>query len=231
MSLPFLLLFAAADSRAQEGLPVAVFVRTLDTPSLPPLKAEVHAAEIKRTRDEMFKVAAQLRKEHGDKTSAWPPEVWSVFYDASDANTLAVARRDYQPLETRDGLTDSVEDVLRGAGVNKAMTLVPSAAEAALVVQIIGRRRASPPSPYDNHYFIRFRLAPGGKMTGARFLEVTREYKWDGVWSTLIAHAKESSEYVELEAGSPASYKTCAAMLRAIVDAFIRARLDPAKKK
>ena len=34
----------------------------------------------------------------------------------------------------------------------------------------------------------------------------------------------------ELEAGSPASYKNCAGMVRAIVEGFIRAQMDPAKR-
>jgi hypothetical protein len=179
----------------------------------------------------MFAVAAQLRKQHGDKTSAWPPEVWKVFYVAEDANTLAVARRDYEAPETHLGLADSVEDFVRGASTNKAMTVVTGVDEASLVVRIIGRRRASASGPTDNRYFIRFRLAPGGKMTGPRFLEVTQGYKWDTLWSKVIAHPKDASGYFELEAGSPASFKNCAALLRAVIEGFIKTRLDPAKKK
>ena len=221
-----------AAGRAQEAFPAPVFVTHLETPPLPPLKPEQHEAAIRGTRDQMFEVAAQLRKQHGDKTSAWPPEVWMVFYDAEDAHTLAVARRDYQPPETRLGLADSVEDFLRGAGGNKGMTMVASADQASLVVQITGRRRiASAPGPTDNRYFIRFRLVPGTKMTGERFLDLTRGYKWNNLWSKQIVHAKDASPYVELEAGSMASYKNCAGMVRAIVETFIRARLDPSRKK
>ena len=140
-------LAGAAEARAQETLPVSVFVTHLETQPLPPLKPEAHEAEIKRTRDEMFAVAAQLRKQHGDKTSAWPPEVWKVFYDAQDVHTLTVARRDYQPPETRLGLADSAEDFVRGAGGNKSMTIVTSVDQASLMVQITGRRTASASGP------------------------------------------------------------------------------------
>jgi hypothetical protein len=225
------MLLPAAEGRAQETLPVAVAVTTLDTPQLPKLKPEVHEAEIKRTRDEMYAVAAQLRKQHGDKTSAWPPEVWNVFYVAEDANTLAIARRDYEDPDTHLGLADSVEDVVRGASANKSMTMATAADEASLVVRIIARRAASAAGVTDNRYFIRFRLAPGGKMTGARFLELTQGYKWDSVWSKVIAHPKDASGYFELEAGSPASFKNCAALLRAVLEGFIKTRMDPAKKK
>jgi hypothetical protein len=224
----FLVLLVAAEGGAQETLPVPVLVTSLETQPLPPLKPEAHEAAIKQARDEMFAVAAQLRKQHGDKTGNWPPDVWKQFYVAEDAHTLAVARRDYEAPETRLGLADSAEDFVRGAGGNKAMTV---ADEASLVVQIVGRRRASASGPTDNRYFIRFRLIPGAKMTGARFLEATQGYKWDTPWSKVIAHPKDASGSFELEAGSPASYKNCAGMVRGIVEGFIKGRLDPGRKK
>jgi hypothetical protein len=230
--IAFALLLTAAAGHAQEVLPIPVFVTHLETPPMPPLKPEQHVAEISRTKNKMFDVAAELRKEHGDKTKAWPPEVWNVFYIAEDAHQQAVARRDYQPAETRLGLDDSVQDFLRGVGGNKGMMMVTSAADAALVVHITGRRRVeSVPGPTDNRYFIRFRLAPGSKMTGERFAELTRGYKWDTPWATLITHAKDASGYVELEAGSMASYKNCAGMVRAIVELFIRKQMGPARSK
>ena len=222
---------AAAECRALEALPVPVLVTRLETQPLPPLKPEVHEDAIKQTRAEMFAVGEQLRKQHGDKTSAWPPEVWQLFYVAEDAHTLTVARRDYESPDTRLGLADSAEDFVRGAGANKAMRMVTGADEASLLVQIIGRRRASVSGPTDNRYFIRFRLVPGAKMTGARFLELTQGYKWNNLWSKVIAHPNDASGYFELEAGSPASYKNCAGMVRAIVEGFIKAQLDPARRK
>lgn len=224
-------LLAPAGGRMQETLPAPVFVAHLEVRPPPPLKPEQHEAASRQTRDEMFAVAAQLRKQHGDKTSAWPPEVWRVFYDAEDAHTLAVARRDYQPPETGLGLADSVEDFIRGAEDSKAMTLVAKPDDALLSLLITGRRRASAQGTTDNRYFIRFRVVPGAKMTRERFLELTHGYKWNNLWSKAIARPRDASAYVELEAGSPASYKNCAGMVRAIVQNFIWERLDPAKKK
>lgn len=229
--IPIVIGLAAPAGRAQEPFPVPVFVTTLETPPLPPLKPEQHEAEYKRTRSEMFALAEKLRKEHGDKTSNWPPEVWKEFYVAEDAHTLAVARRDYQPRETRLSLEDSVADFLRGAAGHKGMTVVTTADEAALVVQIVGRRRSSPPGITDNSYFIRFRLLPGAKMTAERFHELTYGYKWNNIWTKLVAHPTGASPYIDLEAGSPASWKNCAASVRAIVDFFIRERMDPSRKK
>lgn len=215
------MLLLAGGGGAPQAPPVPVFVTHLETAPLPPLKPQEHDAAITRTRNEMLAVAAKLRTQHGDKTSAWPPEVRQVFDAAEDSHTLAVARPDYQPSGTRLGLADSVEDFVRGAGENKGMTLVPNAGEALLLVQITGRRRTSPPGPTDNRYFIRFRVAPGEKMTAERFVELTRGFKWNDPWTKLIARAKDGSMYVDLEAGSMASYKNCAAMVRAIVWRFI----------
>lgn len=217
--------------RAQEALPVPVFVTHLQTPDLPRLKPEQHEAAITGARSQMFDVAAQLRKQHGDKTSNWPPAVWAEFYVAEDAHTGAVARRDFEAPETKLRLADTVEDFLRGAGGNKAMTVVTSAQEAALVVQMTGRRLISATGPTDNRYFIRFRISPGTKMSSERFIELVNGHKWNNLWTKVISHPREGSMYADLEAGSMASWKNCAGMVRTIVESFIRARMDPAKKK
>ena len=216
--LLLVMLVAPAECLALDAFPVPVLVTQLETQPLPPLKPEVHEAAIKQTRAEMFAVAEQLRKQHGDKTSAWPPDVWKLFYVAEDAHTLAVARRD-----TKRPKRASASQIPRRISsavpaANKAMTMVTSAEDASLVVQIIGRRRASASGPTDNRYFIRFRLGPGAQLTAARFLELTQGYKWDNLWTKVIAHPKDGSGYFELEAGSPASYKNCAGMVRAIVE-------------
>lgn len=215
---------------AQDPLPVPVFVTHLETPQLPPLRPEQHEAESNRTRAEMFERAAQLRKRHGDKTSAWPPAVWKEFYVAEDAHRLAVARRDYEPANTRLLLADSVKD-LRDARANKFITMVTSMEEASLVVQVTGRRRTSPPGPTDNRYFIRFRLAPGERMSAEQFDELTTGVKWDSLWAKVIAHPTADSPCVDLEAGAMASWKQGADMVRGIVLGFVRDRMDPERKK
>lgn len=204
------LLLLPAAAAAQETLPVPVFVTHLEVTPLPPLKPQEHEAAAQQTRSARNALAERLHKEHGSKTSAWPADVWETFYLADDAHTLAVARRDYQPRETLLALDDSVEDVRRNRG-NKYMTLVTDAAQAALLVQITGRRRISRTDVFDNGYFIRFRVAPGPGMSMDRFLELTRGYNWNGAFSKLISRARPGTPYVDLEAGSPVSYKNCAA--------------------
>jgi hypothetical protein len=221
----------AANALAQETLPIPVFVTHLEAPPPPPLKPEQHLAAISNTRDEMFAVAAKLRKEHGDQTKQWPPEVWKIFNDAADVHWMAVARRDYEQPQTRLSLDDSVADFVRGAGGNRGMTLLQSADEAALVVQITGRRYAPGSDVYENAYFIRFRIAPGAKMSSERFIELTRDYNWTDGYTRTFSRPKDGAMYVDLEAGTPVSYRNGAGTVRAIVERFIRARMDPAKKK
>jgi hypothetical protein len=220
-----------AEALAQESLPVPVYVTHLETELPAPLKPEQHAAAFSSTREEMFAVAAKLRKEHGDKTSAWSPEVWKIFNDVEDAHMMTVARRDYQRSETQLGLADSVEDFVRGAAANKGMTLVKGADEASLLVHITGRRYAPGSDVYENKYFVRFRLAPGPKMTPERFVELTRDYKWTDGYTKVFSRPKDGAVYVDLEAGTPVSYRNGAGTVRAIVERFIRSRIDPARKK
>lgn len=111
------------------------------------------------------------------------------------------------------------------------MTGVASAQEAALVLQIVGRRRIQAPGVTDNTHFIRFRLLPGGKMTGARFLELTRDYKWNNLWLKLLAHPQDENGCYEMEAGTFASWKNAAGMVRSTVERFIKTRIDPGRKK
>jgi hypothetical protein len=215
---------------AQEVLPIPVFVTSIQVPSPPPLKPEAHAAAIEGAKSAMYDLAAKLRKEHGDNTKAWPPQVWDRFNVAEDAYQLAIARQAYQAPETRQLLDNSVADLARDAR-GKAMTVVGSAQEAALVVQIVGRRQIQAPGVTDNTHFIRFRLLPGGKMRGARFLELTRDYKWNNLWLKVLAHPQDENGYYEMEAGTFASWKNAAGMVRSTVELFIKTRIDPARKK
>ena len=224
-------LFVGSVAHAEQALPVPVFVTTLQTPLPPPMTPEEHTAAFNRTRTEMFDLGRKLRSEHGGKTSAWPRDVWKTFNDAEDAHTMTIARRNYEKRETQLALGDSQADFVRDATGSKGMTLVSSAADAAIIVEITGRRYASAGDPTDNHYFIRFRMRPGATLAGDRFLDLTWDYKWNDAWTQLYARPKDASGYLDMEAGSPVSYKNCAGTVRAIVERFIRSRMDPSRKK
>src|SRR5262245_13972535 len=223
---------AAANLGAQEALPLPVFVTTQKVPLPPVLTAEEHGVAIKAAQNEMFGLAERMRKEHGNKRQEWPPEAERAVEDAEDAYAAAQLRGYYETPETQLSLDDSVQDVIRGADKSKAMRVAVSGAdEASLVIAITNRRYTPSDDITGDRYFIRFRLRPGGKMIGERFLELTRRYKWNALSSQVISRPKDASGFVELQAGSMASYRNCAATVRAIVESFIRQRLAPDKGK
>jgi hypothetical protein len=224
LALPFI----ATTARTQEALPLPVFVTAQKVPLPPTLTAEQHGAAIKAAEKDMFGLAERMRKEHGNKQQEWPPEAVKAVEDAEDKWTTAKLRGYYETPETQIGLDDSVRDFSRAADKSKVLRVESTAADQASLVVTITNRRYTPSSDVTgDRYFIRFRLSPGGKMTGEQFLERTRGYKWKMLSTELIARPKDASGFVDLQAGSMASYKVCAGMVRAIVENFIRQRLAP----
>jgi len=215
----------------QEVLPLPVFVTAQTFPLPPVLTAEQHGYAIKAAQNEMFALAAQMRKEHGDKMESWPPEAVQAVDEKEDAWNRAKVRGYYETRDTQLGLDDSVQDFVRGAAKSKALTIATSADAAAFVVTITNRRYTPTDDVTGNRYFIRFRLRPGGQMTGERFLGLTRGYKWNQVWAQVLTRPGDASGFVELDAGSMASFKNCAGSVRAVVERFIWERLGPAKDK
>jgi hypothetical protein len=205
-----------------------VFVTAQKVPLPPVLTAGQHGFAIKAAESEMFALADRMRKEHGSKRQAWPPEAETAVEDAEDAVATARLRGWYETPETQLGLDDSIQDVNRSAEKSTTMRVAVTGADQALLVVTITNRRYTPSTDVTgDRYFIRFRLSPGGKMTGEQFLERTRGYKWNMLSSQVIVRPKDASGFVELQAGSMVSYKNCAATVRAIVENFIRQRLAP----
>jgi hypothetical protein len=230
--LAFTLLAPVAPVIAQEAIPVPVHVTWKETPVPPPLKAEQHQAAITAAENNYWSTLDAMFKQHGKKQDTWPPAATSTVDDLHDAWGLAQARMYYQSRNTQLSLDDSVADFLRGAEKNKKMTMVSSVDDAALLVVLTGRRYSPGKDITDNSYFIRFRLMAGPKMTHERFLEYADGHKWYSVYSTLFARAKDPApDYLDLEAGSMASYKNCAAAVRAIVETFVWQQMDPSYKK
>jgi hypothetical protein len=225
-----LLLFAAT-AFTQASQPIPIFITAQETPVLPPLKPEQHEQAIQGRRTLMFDAGAELRKQHGDNTKAWPPEVWNKFYEAEDAYRLSIARRDYQPSTTRVLLADSVKDFLRDAEKAKNLQIVQSADEAALIVTVTGRRMSTASGVTDNRYFVRFTLRPGPKLSGERFVEANQQYKWNPLIATQLVHVKDPAGYVELEAGSMAGFRQAGGAVNTLVLVFSRERLQAPVKK
>ena len=226
------LLLASSSVDAQQALPLGLFVTHLQTPVSARLPPEQHEGAMVGTRRAFIELVEKLQKQYGRKSSAWPPEARKEYQDAEDARTLAEARRDYEAPQTRQLLTDSVADILRELSRNKVIQPVASADEAALIVQVTGRRLVPGADPINNGYFIRFRLMPGTKLAGDRFVELARSFdSWNTYFSKVLARPQDAAGYVDVEVHSPVSWRNCAGSVTAIVGAFVRERLDPAKKK
>jgi hypothetical protein len=237
---PFVPVFAAAAAAlltmatgaAQQSLPLKVFVTfTVPQPMLV-LTAEEHGQRITGTKNRMYATGEQLRREHGGKTKAWPPEVWDVFNAAEDAHAQAIARADYERDETRERLADSVADVVKASARSKVVTLVTAADQAELVVTVTGRRHVAKDASdmFAPNQFVRFQLSPGPLADRDRVLEAMRRHEWSGLTTKAIARPLNGAGFADLEAGSPYGMRQAGEWVIGMVEGFARARFGPAKK-
>src|SRR5688572_2685277 len=87
----------------------------------------------------------QLKDQLGKKRETWPPEKDDELYALEEAEALAEADYEYRKIDPK-GIADSVKDLtesIQGKGVagrKERITLVESAADADLVVEVQARR-------------------------------------------------------------------------------------------
>lgn len=214
-----LISIAVSDARAQQ---LAVFVTAVDE-APPPATPQQLAAAIEAAQQRMFAIASAARKDHGDRRQAWPPEAVDAVQVAENAYSLAIARRDYHPANTRLGLDSVVEDLLRELGKSKLITPVATRDGAALVLDVVGRRTAQTTGVTDARYFIRLRMRPGPPMSEARLREASAQYRWGPDFLTkAFARPTAAAAYWDVEIGSPASYKTAAGVARNVLESFVK---------
>jgi hypothetical protein len=137
--------------------------------------------ELKAKKDAASKARKELEKElkgqHGKKREEWPTDVDDKMVAAEEVEARANADYEYMKVETK-ALKDSTKDVteeIEGLVKNKVVTLVPSAAEADLVLQIEGRRgeKTMPTQLKPDRCYVLFSIGPGGKAGAAeRFAKV-----------------------------------------------------------
>jgi len=203
--------------------PLPVFVAVVDDPQPPPLKPEQHAAAIDAAQNRMFAIAGELRKQHGNRQQDWPPDAIDAVYAAENVYKMAMARRDYQPANTRLGLDTVVTDLVTELGKSKLMTPAATRDGAALVFEVIGRRTAQTTGVTDAKYFIRLRIRPGPAMTEARLREASTTYRWGPDFLTkAFVRPTVAASYWDVEIGSPAAFKTAAAVARNVLEGFVK---------
>jgi len=228
----FSLLLVAISAASAVAQPLPVFVSAVVEPAPPRATAEQLAAAIETAQKRMFAIATAVRKEHGDKRQNWPPDTVDAVQAAENAYKLAIARRNYFPAETHDrrppvdtrlGLDSVVEDLGREIGKSKLMTPAATREAAALIIEVTGRRTAETTGVTDARYFIRLRLRPGPAMTEERFRDASGPYRWGPDFlTTAFVKPTASGAFWDAEIGSPAAFKTSAAVARTVLETFVK---------
>jgi hypothetical protein len=216
------LLLTSIGSSLARAQSLSVFVTAVDE-APPPATPRQLAAAIEAAQERMFAIASAARKDHGDRRQSWPAEAVDAVQVAENAYSLAVARRDYQPANTRLALDSVVEDLGREIGKSKLMAPIANRDGAALVLDVVGRRTAQTTGVTDARYFIRLRVRPGPTISEARFREASAQYRWGPDFLTkAFARPTAAAAYWDVEIGSPAAYKTAAAVARSVLDSFVK---------
>lgn len=142
----------------------------------------------------------QLKDQLGKKRESWPPEKDDELYQLEEAEALAEADYEYRKIDPK-GISDSVKDLtesIQGKGVagrKERINLVPSAADADLVVEVMARRsgKTLPTQLKPDRCFLLFSVGSGGQGSAKSFARVPANYrpKKFGLWAWKIASPKE----------------------------------------
>jgi hypothetical protein len=143
------------------------------------LKAKREAA--KEARKALEK---QLKDQYGKKRESWPPEKDDELYALEEAEALARADYEYRKLDPK-AIGDSVKDIRKSmqgkgtAGRKERVTLVDSAEQADLVLEVQARRgeKTLPTQFKPDWCFVLFTIGPGGQLDAARFARVPANYR------------------------------------------------------
>ena len=167
---------------------------------------------LKEKRDEAREarkaLEKQLKDQLGKKRESWPPEKDDELYQLEEAEALAEADYEYRKIDPK-GISDSVEDLTESiqgkgmAGRKERIILVPAAADADLVVEVMARRsgKTLPTQLKPDRCFLLFSVGPGGQGSAKSFARVPANYrpKKFGLWAWRIASPKESKPVFTFE--------------------------------
>jgi hypothetical protein len=135
-------LAVAGDPPPPRG-PVSVFVRARPDETMPP-KAEMDARKTKADAlEKTYKdLRKSLKKQYGKDRLKWPVEARASYYQALDAYGMAWSANYYVARPATEK-SDTVADLQKHLAKDKKdtyVTLAPTAEEADLVVEIVGRK-------------------------------------------------------------------------------------------
>jgi hypothetical protein len=136
-------------------------------------------------RDARQKLEKSLKEQYGKKRETWPPEKDDELYRAEEAEALANVDYEYRKIDLK-ALKDSVKDLAESidgkglAGKKDGITLVNSASEAHLVVEVAGRRseKTLPTQFKPDRCYVLFNIGAGGKIDAPRFAKVPADFRF-----------------------------------------------------
>lgn len=191
--LPILgLLTVIAAAPAAEEKTLAVYVTAADVADVTKIDKATEKRlldAIKQAETARKDLEKALKAQHGKKREAWPQEAEERYAEAEEASAVAQADYAYRKVK-QEGLRDSVEDIRKSvvgegmAGKKEWIRLVPSAADAELIVEVDGRRSAYSGTTgglmalRDDQFWIRLLVKPGPKLASERFAAVPRTYRF-----------------------------------------------------
>jgi hypothetical protein len=154
-------------------------------------EATRNALKAKRdeTHDARQALEKQLKAQLGKKREGWPPEKDEELDRAEHAEAMADADYSYRQVDLK-AMNDGVKDLVRaaeGKGLQALrkdhLTVAASAAEADLVVEVLGRRNvkglaAMGPKPVG--CYLLFSVGAGGRTPAESFARVPADYRQKG---------------------------------------------------
>ncbi|HET6268407.1 MAG TPA: hypothetical protein VFG11_11865 [Acidobacteriota bacterium] len=195
---------------------------------------------LKAKRDEALKAREKLEKDlkskYGKKKEEWPSDVQDQYFQAVENAAVANANYEYKKVEP-EGLENSATDIIesiQGKGMTadkKNVSLVKTADEAQLAIEVIGRRSARSGSGglifggiRPDEFFVCFTLAPGKKLDPARFAQLPHNWHFKkfaySAWK-LSSPSADNPVYT-FESFAEQGWGTAGNTAAFLIDQFIR---------
>jgi hypothetical protein len=122
-----------------------------------------------------------LRARYGKSRESWPPERDRALFRLEDAEALAEADFQYRKFDLRDLVESAreIEEAFRDDSEGQRVTLVDSASDADLVVEVAACRTAKsfPTQNRPDRCYILFTVGAGARIDAARFSKVPVDYR------------------------------------------------------
>jgi hypothetical protein len=209
-------------------------VTKIDKDTQKRLEQAIRAADKKRKDLEKA-----LKAQHGNKRDQWPEDAQDRYLDAEEEVALANADLAYRKVK-QEGLKDSVEDIKQAlageglAGKKENIRLVDTAADAHLIMDVIGRRSGSGGQAggllalRDDRYWVLLAIKAGPKLSPARFAAVPLTYRFGRFASTgwRLSWPRPDAPEWRFEAYGDLRWSNAAHVASLIIEDFVAKNYD-----